>query len=435
MSESKIHNDIFTNSGCLTSDTLKSYLTGEELSDIELAHVKDHLNVCEFCSDALEGLQLMSDPKKLDSIVSEINENLHVRHVNKADKVQPKKFNLQPKLYYFAAAASVLILIGFYFYLQEYLNSESTSQSISQVIDLDNKSIPPMPKAKFQEIGSKPEGISQQNLEEAEPIQKEKSKDQIKIKNTTQVAEINQSIEQDVDEEDIAYVPPLKAVRGPEDVPKSLGNRDRVTDAEETFESEEYVAVDIASTQPIEYYIGGVIVYDKANDKLGLTSFSAKSNTLSEKGSQNKRMDVIPQTTASGSKQEMNDELMEDNVDPTQSDFENETKLIDENHFFSMGNEVPQYPGGYEALIEYLNSNLNYPKEARDQGIQGQLVISFIIEKNGELSSASIIHGIGGGCDEEALRVIKLMPDWQPAYKEGSPKRVLFNMPITFKLN
>jgi len=63
------------------------------------------------------------------------------------------------------------------------------------------------------------------------------------------------------------------------------------------------------------------------------------------------------------------------------------------------------------------------------------LVISFIIEEDGDISSVSVIRGIGGGCDEEAIRVIESMPAWEPALKNEKPVRVLFNMPITFKLN
>ncbi len=63
------------------------------------------------------------------------------------------------------------------------------------------------------------------------------------------------------------------------------------------------------------------------------------------------------------------------------------------------------------------------------------MVISFIIGENGEISSVKIVHGIGGGCDEEAIRVIESMPVWEPAIKDEKPVRVLFNMPITFRLN
>lgn len=433
MSESNKHIDLFTNSGCLTTEALKGYVS-EALSELENDQVKGHIDSCELCSDALEGYQLMSDPTKLDSIVSEINENFQVRHAEGAKITQTHKFKLQTRLYYFGAAASVIILIGFYFYLQNYISKKSTSQSVSQVIDLDKKSIPPMPKGKFQEIVTNPESISQQKSEEVEPSQKERPKQQIKKESTIQVTTIKQPLIQENEEEVIAYVPPLKAVRAPESIPKSLGSQERVTDFEETIEPEEYAAVDIASTQPVEYYIGGVIVYDKTNEKLGLVSSSAKSSAKSGKGSRQKSMDVMPQTVASESKKEM-DVMMEQNLDQEQQEFENESALTDENHFFSLGNEVPQYPGGYEALIEYLNSNLNYPKEARESELQGQVVISFIIEENGEVSSATIIHGIGKGCDKEILRVVKLMPDWQPAYKDGKPVRVLFNMPITFRLN
>lgn len=433
MSESNKHIDLFTKSGCLTTEALKGHIS-ESLSDLEKDRVQNHLDSCELCSDALEGLQLISDPNKVDTIVSEIKKNLK-KTLPDSGTTQSTKFKKQTRLYYYAVAASIVILMGFYFYLQNNFNNESAVQSVSQVVELEEKSIPPMPRTKVEETDIQPDDISQQNTKEVEPIQKERSKDQIRKEKKNQVAEIEKSIEKDQPDEDITYVPPLNAVRTLEDIPKSLGNQERLTGIAENAEPEEYVAMDIASTQPIEYYIGGVIVYDRAYKQAEQTVYSTKSNAVSGSSASSKRMEKKPQMVMSASKNEKGREQSEDKLSVQQNDFENESELKDESHFFSLGNEVPQYPGGYEALIEYLISHLNYPKDAKEQGLQGQVVISFVIEENGEVSSAKIIKGIGGGCDEEALRVIELMPDWQPAYKDGSPIRVLFNMPITFKLN
>ncbi len=433
MSESNIHIDLFTNSGCLTTEALKGYNDGA-LSNLEKDQVQGHLDTCELCSDAMEGLQLMTEPGKLDSIVAEINENLKDTLPDSGNS-KSVKFNKQNRFYYIAAAASVAILMGFYFYLQNEFIDESEVRSISQAVDLDEKSIPPMPVARSQKNISKPEGNLQQNPKKEKPIQKEKPKKKIEKEKTIQVAEVEQSLDQDNEDEAIAYVQPLKAVRASEDIPRSLGSQGRVTNIEENIELEEYVVVDIASNQPLEYYIGGVIVYDHAYEQAESASFSTKTGVMSRKSVSSQKMNSAPQVVMSESKKEKDRNPSKDEISAQQNSFENEPELTDENHFFSLGNEVPQFPGGYEALIEFLKSNLNYPKDAKQRGLQGQVVISFIIEENGEVSSAKIIHGIGGGCDDEALRVIELMPSWQPAYKDGSPIRVLFNMPITFKLN
>lgn len=433
MSKSNTHINLFTNSGCLTADALNGYMSGVH-SDLQKDQVDGHLEVCEFCSDALEGLQLIADPQKVNSVVSEINENLK-KTLPDPDNIRSTKIKKQTRLYYYAAAASIVILMGFYFYLQNNFINESGIESITQVVDLEERNLPPMPKAKFEKIDPQPDGVSNQSFKEVEPTQKKGSKKQARKERKIQVAEVNQSIVTEKEELDITYVPPLKAVRAPNDIPKSLGSQERATDVAETIEPEEYIAVDIASVQPIEYYIGGVIVYDKGNEKLSIVASSAKHDAMSGKSSRHKSMDLVPQKIASESNKSMEDELMDEAFLEEQNDFENESQLTDENHFFSLGNEVPQYPGGYEALMEFLNNNLSYPKDARELGLQGQVIISFMIEENGKISSSTIIKGIGGGCDVEALRVIELMPDWQPAYKDGKPMKVLFNMPITFKLN
>lgn len=94
----------------------------------------------------------------------------------------------------------------------------------------------------------------------------------------------------------------------------------------------------------------------------------------------------------------------------------------------------PKFPGGNEALVSYLSENLTYPKEAARKGIQGRVYISFIVNKEGKVTEATILKGIGYGCDEEALRVVNEMPDWMPATVNGEPVPVKYNLPVAFML-
>jgi protein TonB len=96
---------------------------------------------------------------------------------------------------------------------------------------------------------------------------------------------------------------------------------------------------------------------------------------------------------------------------------------------------MPEFPGGNPAMTDFLEKNIHYPSYAMDNRIEGTLYISFIIEETGKISSVNVLRGIGGRCDEEAARAVNSMPDWSPAYLNGQPIRVRFNMPITFKLN
>lgn len=97
--------------------------------------------------------------------------------------------------------------------------------------------------------------------------------------------------------------------------------------------------------------------------------------------------------------------------------------------------QSPEYPGGEIARTKFLQDNIKYPIMARESGIQGVVYITFVVGKTGEISNVQILRGIGGGCDEEAVRVIKLMPKWIPGRQNGKPVPVWFNFPLRFTLN
>ena len=94
----------------------------------------------------------------------------------------------------------------------------------------------------------------------------------------------------------------------------------------------------------------------------------------------------------------------------------------------------PEFPGGMEALYKYLVDNIRYPEQAKKDSVQGMVFVRFVVEADGSISNAEVLRGIGGGCDEEALRVVNAMPKWQPGKMQDKPVRVQFNLPITFTL-
>ena len=95
---------------------------------------------------------------------------------------------------------------------------------------------------------------------------------------------------------------------------------------------------------------------------------------------------------------------------------------------------MPEFPGGDQAMMDFVAKNVVYPQEARDKEISGRVMVGFIVEKDGSISDAKVVKGIGGGCDEEAVRVVKAMPKWKPGKEKGKPVRVSFMMPFAFKL-
>ncbi|MFH1297992.1 MAG: TonB family protein [Bacteroidota bacterium] len=92
----------------------------------------------------------------------------------------------------------------------------------------------------------------------------------------------------------------------------------------------------------------------------------------------------------------------------------------------------PRYPGGEKSRLYYLRRHISYPKEAVDKGIQGVVMVLFVVEADGSVSNVKVLQGIGGGCDEEAVRVTREMPKWSPGKRSGRPVRVLVKMPIVF---
>ncbi|MFA5195759.1 MAG: energy transducer TonB, partial [Bacteroidales bacterium] len=96
--------------------------------------------------------------------------------------------------------------------------------------------------------------------------------------------------------------------------------------------------------------------------------------------------------------------------------------------------EMPEFPGGEKERIKFLTGNMHYPDIAKEMGIQGPVYLTFIIEKDGTVTGVNILRGIGGGCDEEASRVVNMMPKWTPGRQNGKEVRVQFNMPVLFTL-
>ncbi|MBX2899344.1 MAG: TonB family protein [Cyclobacteriaceae bacterium] len=97
--------------------------------------------------------------------------------------------------------------------------------------------------------------------------------------------------------------------------------------------------------------------------------------------------------------------------------------------------EVPAEPkGGIVAFYRFIGASIRYPKEAKSRKIQGQVLVEFIVNKDGSISDAKVLQGIGGGCDEEALRVLMLSPNWLPGTQRGKPVRQKMVIPIIFKL-
>jgi len=107
---------------------------------------------------------------------------------------------------------------------------------------------------------------------------------------------------------------------------------------------------------------------------------------------------------------------------------------VEEEPIFTIVEEMPSFPGGEAAMIKYLAQNTRYPPMAKEAGIEGTVYVTFVVNENGEVSDVRVLRSIGGGTDEEAIRVVQNMPRWTPGKQRGKPVRVQYNLPIRFTL-
>lgn len=101
---------------------------------------------------------------------------------------------------------------------------------------------------------------------------------------------------------------------------------------------------------------------------------------------------------------------------------------------FANVEKLPMFPGGEKAFGKYMANSIHYPKIAKESRMQGRVIITFVVETNGSLTGIKVLRDIGGGCGEEAIRVLSLSPAWNPGMQDGKPVRVAFTMPVNFTL-
>lgn len=127
---------------------------------------------------------------------------------------------------------------------------------------------------------------------------------------------------------------------------------------------------------------------------------------------------------------EMTDGLDDKKPDVSKEDVNKQVK----EEVFTFAEEMPSFPGGDGALYGFLAQNIAYPEIAKRAGVEGQVIVTFTVSKTGQISSPRVARGIGGGCDEEALRVVMMMPRWNPGKQNGQPVNVQVTVPIRFQL-
>jgi len=137
------------------------------------------------------------------------------------------------------------------------------------------------------------------------------------------------------------------------------------------------------------------------------------------------------------------DEEIEEEIEIEETEIDEDTEIeieevpeevAEEPQIFTIVEQMPKFPGGDAELYKFLGKNMKYPPMAKDAGIKGTVYVTFVVTETGAIKDAKVLRGIGGGCDEEALRVVKSMPNWTAGKQRGKPVRVQYNIPIKFTL-
>ncbi len=107
---------------------------------------------------------------------------------------------------------------------------------------------------------------------------------------------------------------------------------------------------------------------------------------------------------------------------------------LPEKIFGDVVEQMPSFPGGQSALLQYLSSNIKYPVVAEENGVQGRVIVTFVVEKDGSITDVRVVKSVDPSLDKEAQRVVKSMPKWIPGKQNGSAVRVKYTVPVTFRL-
>lgn len=108
--------------------------------------------------------------------------------------------------------------------------------------------------------------------------------------------------------------------------------------------------------------------------------------------------------------------------------------VVEETKIFTVVEQMPMFPGGDAALMGYLRDNIHYPTVAAENGVQGRVVVGFVVERDGSITDVNILRSVDPSLDREAMRVVKSMPRWTPGKQNGSAVRVKYQVPVTFRL-
>ena len=410
------HNpNLFTASGCLSGPALemkaKGLLTGKDLD-----RANEHLNGCGFCSDALEGLQIwlasqtergeavikenyspgktefVSKPVDFNTKISQLNERL-LRKMEAGHPPIVEKSRRMPVYGWVAIAASLLLFVGIY------LTLDLKTVRPQQPLALEKE----QPSGKSEAVNTLPDSV-QKPIPESPPAPGNPKPPAVRSHSESGARSAENRVVEDSEEAGLAMKSSSGIVPEQPQVLTFSGN-----DKSVSRDNPAPVVAGLSTDGTKKATDTGA----KVAEGITVTAYA------------------IPKQRVSGRYGSVEKKAVGNNG-KTSVAVKTEEEV---NTPFTIVEQMPEFPGGSEAMNKFLSDNLHYPSQAEKDSVSGTVYLRFVVETSGRVSNIKVLRGIGGGCDEEAVRVVKLMPDWIPGRQNGKKVDVQFTLPIRFRLN
>ena len=388
---------LFTPSGCLTCDALMQFVS-ETLKGAALISAQQHISECPLCADAAEGLSKWLKETGLDNqAIPEPAENQQngapILPVKKPVETMPlsQSDDIGPNLFYNRTAL-----------LNEHIRQRIHARTLREPQEAKRLTYKPFVWLAVAATIILFIGIGYVLWLQNQQVQSMQAQKQLPDKEALLIAQIPETLAYPplnskvilnvkYNTEKGTHIPPLVSIVN-EDIALASNrivsngnNSDGTADETEYTETKRGVESDVYRDEPGTY-----------------------------KGQSSKRALNVKHSGGAMTKAETDEET---------------------SSVFISVQRMPSFPGGDAARKKYLAKNLKYPAQAVEDGIQGIVYVNFVVKTNGSLADIKILHGIDGGCNEEALRVVKKMPAWNPGYQNGRNVPVRYTLKVDFKIN
>jgi len=415
MNSEKQIKKLFNSSGCLNTESILAYLENKlTIEDIKI--VEGHLSSCEFCADALDGFSGVEDRESIQPALDKINAEIMRKVKSRSDKekILSRKRISRKTWTYVSAAASVILLIGLFFIFNQIIKERPDQMAmIADSISIEEGSVTETDMPVYEEDSRSSSGEESETPEHSDQTALVVGGIMVREDEGTGTHEMETEHDGDITTEELSGAD------------NEIGEIKGI----EATEITRYDVMGVEAQEPLTGLAAGAIQKNEeiVLDEVALESPDQAVSVLSGKSTEDNK-----------NAREKSKEKKTDRYASARNNREALTAasvVYDEDStVFTIVEEMPEYNGGVEAIFYYIHDSLNYPETALTEEIEGTVIVSFIVEKDGSLSEIEVFQSLMKECDQEAIRLVTSMPNWIPGKKFGEPVRVFYTLPIEFKL-